>query len=337
MPQNEARSTTDGFGWSRQPQFNFNPEANGFPRRRISASDRYVVFNSTHTIVFELRDDGYLGYSGVTIVSVREKKRSSRIFRTFLPLGGYEMPNESDNGAIRHKRKDVMLNFVAMEGGSKIILTDIPKQGNSRNIRGEIVLSEPEPVSGPAESLVCKQPWRGDGRAFRYSRCSPWFTVEGVVQLGTTEIVFTKGSSWGIFEWNRGVRPRSDTRVWAAACGTAGGRLAGFTVGHGTEDDSAGTGNAFFVDGVLHKLDQITFHIPPANWLSPWRFTGNDGRLEMTFTPQQERSDRLRFLFHSFTRRQLFGSFSGRAILDDGSTVEFGSITGIAERVKTRF
>jgi len=180
VSQNEVRPTElggadlqDGFGWARRSCFSYASEATGYPRGRVSASDRYVVFNSTHTIVFDLRDDGYLGYSGVTIVSVRERKRSSRIFRTLIPLGGYEMPNESDTGAVRHKQKGIMLNFVAMEGGAKIILTDIPKQRNSRSIRGELVLSEPEPVSGPAESIVCKQPWRNDGRAFRYSRCSP--------------------------------------------------------------------------------------------------------------------------------------------------------------------
>ena len=356
MPQNEVQSALSvvddagkphNFGWSRQPGFFYDPLMVWASRRRITESDRYVVFNPTHTVTFEVRDDGLLGYVGVTVASRREKKRSTQGFQTLLPLGRYGMPPGSQTGPVRFRRTGVILDFVPMEGGARIIRVDIPKQGNSRSVRGELVLSEPAPSGFQAESLVCNLPWRNERNAFRYSRCSPWYTAEGVVQFGTAEIVFTKGNSWGVFDWTRGVRPRADIRYWAAACGRASsgavsgvsgaGRLIGFSVGHGSEDTSEGTGNAFFVDGRLHKLDQITFHIPTANRLSPWRFTSNDGRLEMIFTPRQERYDHRRILFHSLARRQFYGSFSGKAVLDDGSEIGFSNITGFAERAKARF
>jgi hypothetical protein len=224
------------------------------------------------------------------------------------------------------------MDFAAMESGARIIRADIPNFGRHRSLRGELVLTEP----AMTESLVTNLAWRGDKNAFRYSRRSPWYTVEGVVQFGKSEIIFTRGNAWGIFDWIRGVRPRSDVRYWAASCGMSGNRLAGFSVGYGSVDSSAATENAFFVDGKIHKLDQVTFHIPPANWLAPWRFTSNDNRLEMTFTPQQERKDSSRFMAFSCTRRQICGSFSGKVILDDGEALEFHNLTGFAERVKTR-
>jgi hypothetical protein len=158
-----------------------------------------------------------------------------------------------------------------------------------------------------------------------------------VVQFGTSELVFTKGKAWGIFDWNRGVRPRADVHYWAAGCGLSEGRQVSFSVGYGSADPSRGTENGFFLDGKLHKLDQVTFHINPANWLLPWRFTSNDNRLEMTFTPHQERLERNRMILYSLTRRQVCGFFSGKAVLDDGSLMEFQNITGFAERRKTRF
>ena len=342
MPQNEIQSALSvvddtgrphNFGWSRHPGFFYDPAMVWAPRRKISEADRYIVFSPTHTIVFEVRDDGYLGSMGVTVASRREKNRSTEVMQSLLPMGSYGMPPGSHSGAVRYRRNGAELDFVPMEAGSRIIRADIPRFGNNRSVRGELVLSEPV----PAESLVCNLPWRNEANVFRYSRCSPWYTVEGVVQFGTAEIVFTKGNSWGIFDWNRSVRPRADTRYWAAGCGMAGGRLIGFSVGHGSEDTSEVTENAFFVDGRLNKLDQITFHIPPSDWLSPWHFNSNDGRLDMAFTPQQERTDRRRILFHSFARRQFCGTFSGGAVLDDGSRVSFGNVTGFAERVKTRF
>lgn len=321
------------FGWSRQPGLFYDPALVWAPRRRISESDRYIVYTPTHLIILEVRDDGFLGYMGISVVSLRDKKRTTQLFQTFFPLGSYEMPTGSVSGAIRYHHKKSHLDFVPMEGGVRILKMDIPKFGHHRVLRGELVLTEPE----TAESIIANQPWRNEKSAFRYSRRSPWYTAEGVIQFGTTEIIFTKGNGWGIFDWNRGVRPRSDIRYWAASCGMSEGRLIGLSVGYSSADSSAGTENAFFVDGKLHKLDQVTFHIPPSNWLAPWRFTSNDNRLEMTFTPHQERIERKRLLFHASTRRQVCGFFSGKATLDDGSVTEFQNITGFAERSKMRF
>ena len=323
----------------------YDPVLAWAPRRLFSESDRYIVFNPTHIVIFEIRDDGYHGHMGITVVSVKEKKRSTHIFHTLFPLGSYEMPPGSQSGAIRFRKKKTALDFVPMESGARIIKTDVPRFGHNRSMRGELVLTG----SAPFESLVTNLPLRGQRSAFRYSRCSPWYTAEGVIQFGTVEIIFTKGNAWGIFDWNRGIRPRADIRYWAAACGMNQGRLVGFSVGYGSVDSDVATENAFFTDGRIHKLDQVTFHIPLSNApsadgspsrdgaLSPWRFTSNDNRLEMIFVPQQERIDRRQVLVHSVTRRQVCGSFSGKVILDDGSALDFDNITGFAERSKTRF
>jgi hypothetical protein len=341
MPYNEVQSpvsvldeqgSPQNFGWARHPHFFYDPALVWAPRRKLSESDRYIVYNPGHMVIFEIRDDGYLGYMGVTVVSLKEKKRSTQVFQTFFPLGTYEMPSGSLTGAVHYRRKKTLLDFVPMEGNARIIKVDIPKFGR-RSLRGELVLTEP-PL---AESLICNLPWRYNGNAFRYSRRSPVFLVEGVMQLGTAEIVFSGGSAWGILDWNRGIRPRVDIGLWAAACGNSGGRLVGLSVGNGLIDSSAATENAFFVDGRLHKLDKVNFHIPPANLMSPWRFSSNDNRLEMTFTPFQERADRRQMLFFTMSRRQFYGSFSGKVVLDDGAALDFHSLTGFAERSRTRF
>jgi len=321
------------FGWSMHNNFVYNSEMAYAPRHKLSESDRYIVHSPTHLIIFEINDDGWLGFMGVTIVSLRDKKRSTQIFETWLPLGSYNMPNSSDEGSVKWRRKKTHLDFINMDNKFRIIKADIPKFGHNRGMRCAVVFSEQEGV----QSLVTNQPWRNDKYAFRFSRCSPCFFAEGVVQFGSAEIIFTKGHAWGILDWNRIARPKADIRYWAAACGMSEGRQLGFCVGYSWADFSLGTENGFFVNGTLHKLDQVTFHIPLSDWLSPWRFTSNDNRLEMTFFPYQERIDRRRFFLHSAARHQVFGFFSGKVLLDDGLTIEFQNLTGFAERCKTRY
>jgi len=341
MPQTELTETIpalddfgrpQNFGWARSPVFVYDHSLLMAPRRSITESDRYILFSPTHSVVIELLDDGYLGYICMTVASMKDKKRSTQTFRTPFSLGSFNLPGNSELDSIKFKQRKNLVNFAVMDKGIRIIKVDIPKFGRKRNIRGEVVLTPPP----EAESLVTHMPWRGRENAFYCSRRSPWYTVEGVIQVGSAELIFTHGNGWGIFDWNRGVRPRKDLRFWAGGCGHYADRQVGFSVGHNSADSSLGTENAFFLDGKLHKLDQVTFHIP-SNRRVPWRFTSNDSRLEMSFLPHQERDENRQMFFYSLKRRQLIGSFSGRATLDDGSEFEFNDITGFAERRKSRF
>ncbi|MCL2070073.1 MAG: DUF2804 domain-containing protein [Treponema sp.] len=319
------------FGWARSPLLIYDPIQMRVPRYRISEGDRYILLAPNHTVVFEILDDGYLGYLLISLLSLKDKKRSTERYMTPFSLGRFDLPNYSESGSIKFTHKKTLLNFAAMEGGARIIKVDIPKFSRGRSLRGEVVLSPPE----GAESLVTNMPWRGKGEAFSYSRHSPCYFAEGVIQLGTKEIIFTRGNGWGVFDWSRGVRPRMDLCLWAAGCGQAGEHQVGFNVGYNLADSAQGTENGFFLDGKLHKLDQVSFHIPLGKLL-PWRFTSNDNRLEMIFTPNQERDENHQMFFYSLKRRQLFGSFSGRAILDNGSEFVFENIGGMAERRRSR-
>jgi hypothetical protein len=295
--------------------------------------ERHIIFSPTHLMAFEALDGGSLGYISISVVSLRDAERSTQSFMVPFPMGIFDLPPNSDAGSTRIQRKKFVIDFSAMEGGSRIVKVDIPRFGRHRSLRGEVALI---PFPG-AESILTSSPWPREKNAFWYARVSPWYAVEGAMQLGNTGLVFEKDKAWGILDWARGVRPRSDTRLWAAACGMSGGRQTAFSLGYSSADSGAGTENAFFLDGKLHKLDQVTFHIPSSNWLEPWRFTSSDDRLEMTFKPHQERSDRRAMFFHSIQRRQVCGSFSGAVVLDDGSRLLFENITGFAERRKTRF
>jgi hypothetical protein len=269
----------------------------------------------------------------MSVASFKEKKRSTPICKSRFTMGALGLPPGSEAGSVQFRKRGAVLDFVAMESGARIIKADIPRYGHHRSLRGEVVLSPPP----EAESLFTNMPWRNEKMAFRCTCRSPWYTVEGVIQFGTTELVFVKGNAWGILDWNRGVRPKEDVRYWAGGCGMSEGKLISFSVGYGSADSQNGTENAFFTDGKIHKLDQITFQISPANWLLPWHFTSNDNRLEMDFIPNQERVERNWVLYHSLRRRNVYGHFSGKVLLDGGSPLEFYNITGFAERRKTSF
>jgi len=349
MPQNEIfnpmslldeKGQPHNFGWARYPLFFYDPSALYSLRQRLTESDRYIIHTPTNMFIFEIKSDGWLGHMSISVISLRDKKRSTQIFKNIMPFSSYQMPINSESGSARWRggkglrnRNKTRLDFICMDKGVRIIKADIPLFGHNRSLRGAIILTPQE----EQQSLVANQPWRTAKKAFRYTRCSPWYFAEGMMQFGSTEIIFNRGNAWGIFDWMRCVRPKADIRYCAIASGMIEGKLLGLCIGYSWADFSLGTENGFFVDGVLHKLEQVTFHIPLSNILAPWRFTSNDNRLEMTFQPHQERIDKRRLFIHNSTRRQICGFFSGKAQLDDGSILEFHNLTGFAERSRTQF
>jgi hypothetical protein len=156
------------------------------------------------------------------------------------------------------------------------------------------------------------------------------------MQVDDEELRFVKGSALGIFDWSRGLNPRSDVHFWATGTGvlTEEGKQVSFSAGYGTADNSSGTENAFFINTTLYKLNQVTFHIQPRDWLLPWRFTSDDGTLEMTFTPLLERHEKRSVLFHTIKQRLFFGHYSGHFTLPQGVNLTFSDIPGMAEQTK---
>ncbi|MDR2481739.1 MAG: DUF2804 domain-containing protein [Spirochaetaceae bacterium] len=328
----DSRGFTVNLGWAKSPFFLYNDSSLIVPHGIISSFDKYIIFSNSFMFVFELCNNGDFGFLNVTAVSLLDKHILSKNIRVLFPMEDLTLPPSSETGSVKFMHKNNLLEFIIMEKNTRIIKIDIPQIGHNRRLRGEVVLIEPP----NAQSVYTLSSWQSENRKFKFLRCSPWWIVEGVMQFENTDMAFYKDRAWGIFYWNRIVRPKSDIHYWAAGCGLYNGRQISFNLGYGTDNFVFGTENAFFIDGVLYKLELVTFQISPVSLLKPWNFTSNDKCLEMTFFPLQEHYHSHYIFFRSDVTHQIFGFFSGRLTLTDGSIVYFNKITGITELRKTK-
>ena len=78
-------------------------------------------------------------------------------------------------------------------------------------------------------------------------------------------------------------------------------------------------------------LDQID------DYMSPWNFTSDDGRFEMLFIPIMDRASKTDVKLICSDQHQVFGKFSGRAVLDDGTIIEVQDFLGFAEKVYNKW
>jgi len=66
-------------------------------------------------------------------------------------------------------------------------------------------------------------------------------------------------------------------------------------------------------------------------------FSSSDGRFEMAFRPVLDRSADINLLVMRSVAHQVFGHFTGRAVLDDGTELEVENLFGFAEKVYNRW
>jgi hypothetical protein len=249
-----------------------------------------------------------------------------------IPLGrGIELPRDSTSGETCFASKQASLRFHA-EAGERRLLVDWPGYHEGRGIKADITLTCPP----EHESMTITIPI-GEKR-FYYNRKINCLPARGTIQYGDVHEELRPEESLGSLDWGRGVWEYQSFWNWASASGyLPDGRTLGLNLGKGFGDLSRATENCAIVDGRVHKLDQVEFDYRSGDYMRPWRFTDNKGRLDLTFTPFQERLARTALAVIDSEVHQMFGRYSGTIRLDDGRELQVSDLTGFAEEHHARW
>ena len=113
----------------------------------------------------------------------------------------------------------------------------------------------------------------------------------------------------------------------------------GWNIGYGFGNTSAASENMLFYNGKAHKISQVKFNIPGDEkaFMEPWTFTSDDGRFEMGFRPVLDRASCTDVGLIKSDQHQVFGLFTGKAVLDDGKVIEIKDFPGFAEKVSNKW
>ena len=83
--------------------------------------------------------------------------------------------------------------------------------------------------------------------------------------------------------------------------------------------------------------DRIPRRFGGEDYLSPWTFTSSDGRFEMDFAPVMDRASCTDVKLLKSDQHQVFGLFTGTAVLDNGKKIRIRDFPGFAERVENKW
>ena len=318
-------------GWSRHLVQRYDRSKIQAPAWRIKEWDYYLVMGRDFAGAFTISDDGYIGLQSVSLLGLGDKpwEHTETVLNTF-PLGKLKLPSSSEKGETVYEDKRIQMRFSA-GAGERRITCHFERFWNGMPFDCDIALRQPD-----MESMVIATPW-DKPRHFYYNqkincmRASGWMEYDGV------RYTFDPKTDFGTLDWGRGVWTYDNTWFWGSGNCDLDGVPFGFNIGYGFGNTSAATENVIFYDGKVHKLDDITFHIPADSYMKPWTFTSSDGRFEMDFVPILDRAAKIDFKVLVSDQHQVFGRMSGKAILDDGTVLEIKDVLCFAEKVHNRY
>ncbi len=319
-------------GWARNEARRYRRANIAASRWRIKEWDYYCILCDEHGLALTIADVGYLGLLSVTWLDFRKATFAAEEAMVPFPLGRMAMPESADAGDIVQAQSGLKLAFRHVEGG-RVLAVECPSFGGGAGLSGEIHLGEP-----PMDRMTIATPFPKAPEAFYYNQKIGCMPASGEIVLGGERHVFEPQRAFGVLDWGRGVWTYRNRWYWGSASGLLDGVPFGFNIGYGFGDTSAATENMLFYDGKAHKLDAVTFHLPEGPLdRAPWTFTSNDGRFEMKFAPIMDRASATNFIILRSTAHQVFGRFSGTAVLDNGRKLTLDGFLGFAEQVENRW
>ncbi len=120
----------------------------------------------------------------------------------------------------------------------------------------DITLAQPK-----MDSMVIATPW-DKKHHFYYNQKSNSMRASGYMEFDGKRYTFSPETDFGTLDWGRGVWTYDNTWNWGSGNCDIDGNSFGFNIGYGFGDTAAASENVIFYNGKVHKLDDLTFHIP---------------------------------------------------------------------------
>lgn len=319
-------------GWAKKLILQHRKDRVKAGKLRIKDWDCYEVISPNHGFIFIIADIGYFGMATHDFINFKEGKKMAGLGLKLFTKGSLNLPSTSEEGDVVFSKKNFILKF-DRKPNELIVTIHNPKFQKRLGMKGEITFS----IDPKMDSMVNVVPFK-DPKHFVYAQKIIGMSVKGQIRIGNEEYIISEKNGYtGYLDWSRGVFPYKTSWFWGAASGIVNGKKFGFNIDYGFGDESHASKNMLFLNDVGHKIDKITFHYDKNEVMKPWKFTSNDGRFEMTLDPVYDNSSKLSMGILKTSGNQVFGYYTGDAILDDGTKIHVDRLFGWAEAFNHRW
>ena len=319
-------------GWATDLVYAYDPKAVRANPIRIKEWDYYIILSDSGEYALSLciADNRYMGLVDAAFLDIHNGKKFDFLVPLLFPMGKLHLPTDSSKGDVLFKNRFCDFRYILTDGGRHLMCDYQLPFG--KNFNCDIFLHQPK-----MDTMVIATPWKEDPKAFYYNQKINCMRAEGYCVFNGQRYTFSPKTDFGTLDWGRGVWTYDNTWNWGSGNAVVNGKPFGFNIGYGFGDTSAASENMLFYDGVGHKLDDVTFHIPKTGYTDPWKISSSDGRFEMDFVPIIDRAAKIDVKAIVTDQHQVFGKMSGKAVLDDGTVLDIHDLVCFCEQVHNKY
>ena len=335
MPLLDENGNLTKPGFARSLLWDYRRDAVKAGKLRIKEWDYYLVICDEFALALTIADNSYMGLDSISLLDFSERWQITKSPMHAFPLGGVGLPETSEYGDSHSQGRGYSILF-KNEAGRRTLIAQMRKFGPDGPLYAKIVLD-----NEPRESMVIATPFDKPGH-FYYNQKINCMRASGEVAYGSRTFTFPEGRSFAVLDWGRGVWTYHNTWYWSSGNGQIDGVPFGWNLGYGFGNTGAATENMLFYDGRAHKLGRVRFNIPKKkngrdDFMKPWTISSDDGRVEMDFVPVMDRAACTDVKLIKSDQHQVFGRFTGRAVLSDGTVISIKDFMGFAEKVENKW
>jgi len=324
----------DALGYTRTPLHDTSGiGARQGGRRHWGRSKRWEywsVLTARHILAVTVSHVDYIALHSVWLLD----RASGEVIQkeALVPLGlGASLPGSLGSGTARGRAPGLRLEIEELGAqGTRLV-------GSIARLSFDVIAERP----AGHEAMGVVVPWRRSTRRgtriprFQYTVKDVARPARGVLVIDGVRHQVPEGS-WAVLDHGRGRWPYRVRWNWATGSGRVRGRRIGLQLGSKWTDGSGATENALVVDGHLSKIsEELHWDYDPEDWMRPWRITGRSA--DLTLTPFHRKHGSTQALVLASRTDQLFGSWHGWVLDDQGERVDVDGLEGFAEDVTNRW
>lgn len=188
------------------------------------------------------------------------------------------------------------------------------------------------------ETLNVVIPW--SDTVFQFTSKHQARPANGMLTVGDTRRTFGDvDDAWGVIDIGRGRWPYRTTWNWGGGAGRAlDGAVVGLQLGGKWTEGTGFTENGIFIDGRLSKIGrELEWSYEWDSPMEPWRVIDPGGQIDAKLTPRHDKHGVIDAKLIKRETHQVFGTWSGVVVDDDGGRHEFEGLQGFAEESRARW
>lgn len=249
------------------------------------------------------------------------------------PADLVELPERPGAIPLRIDRDGLDLRIADDHDGTRLAASWTETDGRRGTV--DVFIHRPE----GQESLNVVIPWNEELFNFTSKQVARPAVGELVVGERRWSIGGPAGAeAWGVLDVGRGRWPSEISWNWGAGAGRCGDQRVGIQVGGTWTGGTGFTENGFLVDGRLTKLgSELTWEYSWDDPMRPWRVQDPEGQLDLILTPRHDKHTHVEAGDLGRETHQVFGTWSGRLLTDDGHSLDVAGLQGFAEEARQRW